>query len=156
MSEFGNSDENPNAETKTYVFVVRVPSSMENIPPSVLADLFGNGMFGNGMFAKTVPFDLEGETKEKKAFKPRWYVILHDDSVHTYDYVIKMLCDLFEMTPDKAKNHAIEVDTKDFTILARLSKEEALEKQLAIHKYGGDALLKSEDPMKATVEPVDD
>ncbi len=85
-----------------------------------------------------------------------WYVILHDDQLHTYRYVIEMLIDLFKMSPEQAFLHAVEVDTRGVTILARLPKTEAACKRDQIHAYGGDPWLRSSVSMRASIEPCDD
>jgi ATP-dependent Clp protease adaptor protein ClpS len=88
--------------------------------------------------------------------EPRWYVILHDDQLHTYQYVIDMVMKLFGKPAQEAFLHAIEVDTQGMTILARLPRHEAEAKRNAIHHWGGDPQLKSSVSMRATIEPVDD
>jgi ATP-dependent Clp protease adaptor protein ClpS len=88
--------------------------------------------------------------------EPRWYVILHDDQLHTYQYVIDMVMKLFNKPAQEAFLHAIEVDTQGVTILARLPRNEAESKRNAIQHWGGDPALKSSVSMKATIEPVDD
>jgi ATP-dependent Clp protease adaptor protein ClpS len=97
-----------------------------------------------------------GRGKEKTRHEPLWYVILHDDQLHSYEYVIRMLMDLFEMTFDRAFLHALEVDTQDVTIVARLSKEKATQKRNEIMSYGGDPWMKTTVSMKASIEPCDD
>ena len=94
--------------------------------------------------------------KTKQRLEPLWYVILHDDQLHTYDYVVKMLCDLFHMSAQIAFRHACEVDAKGVTIVARLPKPEAADKRDQIMSYGGDPLLKSSVSMRSSIEPCDD
>jgi ATP-dependent Clp protease adaptor protein ClpS len=96
------------------------------------------------------------ETTTQPRLEPRWYVILHDDQLHTYQYVIDMVMKLFGKSAQESFLHAIEVDTQGLTILARLPKPEAAAKRDAIHHWGGDPALKSSVSMKATIEPVDD
>lgn len=96
------------------------------------------------------------ETTTRPRLEPRWYVILHDDQLHTYQYVIDMVMKIFQKSAQEAFLHAIEVDTQGVTILARLPKPEAQAKRDAIHHWGGDPQLKSSVSMKATIEPVDD
>lgn len=100
--------------------------------------------------------EIESTPQGRTRHEPRWYVILHDDQLHTYQYVIEMVVKLFSTTPQQAFMHAVEVDTQGFTILARLPKPEAIEKRDAILKYGGDPLMQTTVSMKATIEPVDD
>lgn len=100
--------------------------------------------------------EVTEETTSKPRIERRWYVILHDDQLHTYQYVIDMVMRLFGKSAQEALLHAIEVDTQGVTILARLPKSEAEAKRNAILNWGGDPALKSSVSMKATIEPVDD
>jgi ATP-dependent Clp protease adaptor protein ClpS len=92
----------------------------------------------------------------KTRLEPLWYVILHDDQLHTYDYVMTMLCDLFAMSSQRAFLHACEVDTQGVTIVARLPRGKAADKRDQIINYGGDPILKTSVSMKASIEPADD
>lgn len=94
--------------------------------------------------------------RERVRLAPLWYVILHDDQLHTYDYVIEMLCKLFSMTPTRAFVHALEVDSQGVTIVARLPKREAADKRDQIASYGGDPRMNTTVSMKASIEPCDD
>ena len=99
---------------------------------------------------------IEIERLEQTLHEPLWYVILHDDQEHSYDYVIKMLVDLFKITVEQAFLHAIEVDHSGFTICARLPKSKARDKRDQIMSYGGDPMLKTSISMRASIEPCDD
>ena len=88
--------------------------------------------------------------------EPLWYVILHDDQLHTYDYVVRMLSDLFRLSAGQAFRHACEVDAAGVTIVARLPKSEAEDKRDQIMRYGGDPLLHSAVSMRSSIEPADD
>ena len=94
------------------------------------------------------------ETRTKHA--PLWYVILHDDQLHTYQYVIEMLTNIFRMNTQKALMHALEVDSQGVTIVARLPKPKAQQKRNSIMSYGGDPLMQTSVSMKASIEPRDD
>lgn len=94
--------------------------------------------------------------KPRRKFTPLWYVILHDDQLHTYDYVIKMLTDVIKLPSAAALAHAFEVDREGCTIVARLAKDEAILKRDQIMSYGGDPVLKSATSMTASIEPCDD
>ena len=98
----------------------------------------------------------EKRRKTKRRFQPLWYVILHDDQDHTYRYVIEMLVHIFKMDGQKALVHAMEVDSQGVTIVARLPKEEAMNKRDQITSYGGDPWLKTGHSMEASIEPADD
>lgn len=91
------------------------------------------------------------ETERKIA--PPWSVVLHDDQYHTYDYVIRMLMDIFDMDAVKAFQHAEEVDHTGRTVVAKLPKEEAERKRNQIMSYGGDPKMRTTVSMKASIEP---
>lgn len=98
----------------------------------------------------------EAKKRPRRKFEALWYVILHDDQLHTYDYVVRMLVQLFQMTPQQAFLHAVEVDTQGVTIVARLPKDKASDKRDEIRSYGGDPLMKTTVSMNASIEPCDD
>lgn len=104
----------------------------------------------------TIELEPETTTRPKRKYEPLWYVILHDDQLHTYQYVIEMLTKLFQMSVRQALLHAVEVDTRGVTIVARLEKSKAEQKRDEIMHYGGDPLLKSTVSMRASIEPADD
>ncbi len=92
----------------------------------------------------------------RKKHEPLWYVILHDDQLHTYEYVILMLMKLFQMGKEQAFLHAVEVDSQGVTIVARLPKEKAEQKRDEIMHFGGDPRMQTTVSMKASIEPCDD
>lgn len=93
------------------------------------------------------------ETDKKN--EPMWYVVLHDDDLHTYQYVVEMLTAIFKMTENKAYTHACEVDAAGHTIVAQLPRGRAEEKRDAIMAYGGDQLMETNVSMRASIEPCD-
>jgi len=95
--------------------------------------------------------DQRHETKTS----PLWMVLLHDDDLHSYDYVIVMLVKLFEMTVKQAFGHACEVDADGCTVVACLPKDEAILKRDQIMSFGGDPWMRTTVSMKASVEPVE-
>lgn len=94
---------------------------------------------------------LENETKKS----PLYNVILWDDDTHTYEYVIKMLMEIFQMRFEDAYRHTLEVDKKGKTICITTHLERAELKAEMIHSYGPDILMQnSKGPMNATIEPA--
>jgi len=67
-----------------------------------------------------------------------WHVVLLDDNMHTYDYVIEMLCKIFRYSVEKAFAMAVEVDTRKRVIVATCHLEVAELRQQQIHEYGPD------------------
>ena len=91
---------------------------------------------------------------EKKA--PLYHVILHDDDTHTYHYVIAMLIQLFGKSPERAFEHAVEVDKTGCSIVDTTSLERAELKRDQIRAFGRDPLLEnSTGSMAATIEPAE-
>jgi len=87
---------------------------------------------------------------------PLYHVILHDDDQHSYEYVIKMLIQLFGKDPERAFQHAKEVDSTGVTIVETTSLERAELKRDQIRAFGPDPLLaKSRGSMSATIEPAE-
>lgn len=93
----------------------------------------------------------------KQRLMPRYNVILLNDDDHTYDYVIRMLGELFAHPPERAFLMAKEVDSTGRVIVDTTSLERAELKRDQIHAYGADPLLtRSAGSMSACIEPVDD
>ena len=69
--------------------------------------------------------------KTKPAIKPKpgqlplFNVVLLDDDDHSYDYVIEMLQRLFCFSVQQAYEHAVEVDSKQRTVLITCGLSEA-------------------------------
>jgi ATP-dependent Clp protease adaptor protein ClpS len=86
---------------------------------------------------------------------PQYHVILHNDDTHTYQYVIVMLMQLFGKSPEKAYEHAKEVDSSGVTIVETTNLERAELKRDQIRAFGPDTLLQnSTGSMSATIEPA--
>lgn len=84
-----------------------------------------------------------------------WNVILLDDDDHSYEYVVRMLMELFGKPFEAAFQMAKEVDTTGRVICTTVHKELAELKQEQIHAYGKDSLIAScAGAMSATIEPV--
>ena len=94
------------------------------------------------------------EIKPRKA--PLYHVILHNDDTHTYQYVVAMLMQLFGKSPERAFQHAREVDTAGVSIIETTNLERAELKRDQIRAFGRDPLLESSTgSMAATIEPAD-
>jgi ATP-dependent Clp protease adaptor protein ClpS len=83
-------------------------------------------------------------------------VILLDDDDHTYDYVIRMLQELFGHSYETAYLMAVEVDTTGRVIVLTTTKEHAELKCEQIHAFGPDPLSSRgcAGSMSATIEPA--
>ena len=87
--------------------------------------------------------------------QPRYNVILWNDDDHTYEYVIRMLGDLFAYPLEKGFQMAKEVDTSGRVIVLTTTREHAELKCDQIHAYGKDMLIANcKGSMSASIEPV--
>lgn len=100
----------------------------------------------------------ERKTKGKKEVKrqPPYNVILHNDDDHSYDYVIRMLKELFAHPEEKGFQMAEEVDRTGKVIVCTTSMERAELKRDQIHAFGPDPLIpRCAGSMSATIEPAE-
>jgi len=87
---------------------------------------------------------------------PLYNVVLLDDDVHTYDYVIEMLQNLFAHPEPQAMRMAETVDTTGRVIVCTTHKERAELKRDQILGYGCDFRIAScKSSMQAVIEPVE-
>jgi ATP-dependent Clp protease adaptor protein ClpS len=100
----------------------------------------------------------EKKTKESRKVKkqPPYNVILHNDDDHSFDYVIRMLKELFAHPEEKGFQMAEEVHTKGKVIVCTTSLERAELKRDQIHAFGPDPLIeRCKGAMTATIEPAE-
>ena len=98
----------------------------------------------------------EIETDQEQQHAPLYHVILHDDDKHSYEYVIVMLMQLFGKSPERAFEHAKEVDSTGVTIVDTCPYERAELKRDQIRAFGPDPLIAgSPGGMCATIEPTE-
>jgi ATP-dependent Clp protease adaptor protein ClpS len=97
---------------------------------------------------KPVPRD-----KKKPKRQPRYHVILWNDDDHTYDYVVRMMKELFGHAVEKGVQIALEVDTKGKAVCLTTTLEHAELKRDQIHAFGKDQLLpRCKGSMSASIE----
>jgi ATP-dependent Clp protease adaptor protein ClpS len=88
--------------------------------------------------------------------QPPYHVILLNDDDHSYDYVIRMLKELFAHPEEKGYQLAKEVDTQGRVIVCTTSLERAELKRDQIHAYGPDPLIpRCQGSMSAILEPAE-
>ncbi|MBX3358395.1 MAG: ATP-dependent Clp protease adaptor ClpS [Phycisphaeraceae bacterium] len=89
--------------------------------------------------------------------QPRlWNVVLLNDEEHTYEYVIKMVQELFAHPVEKAFKIAKTVDTDGRAVCLTTHREHAELKQEQVHAYGRDPLMvESKGSMSCIIEPAD-
>ncbi|MER3416589.1 MAG: Clp protease ClpS [Gemmataceae bacterium] len=98
----------------------------------------------------------EPKAERKLKFQPPYHVVLLNDDDHTYEYVIRMLGQLFGYSEQKAYLIAREVDTTGRAIVDTTTRERAEFKRDQILAFGPDPLLpRSKGSMTAIVEPAE-
>ena len=104
----------------------------------------------------TVPTrKLQPEEEQKTRRQPPYHVILLNDDDHSFEYVIRMLKELFGHPVEKGFRLAEEVDKMGRAVVLTTSKEHAELKQDQIHAYGPDPLLdRCKGSMTAVIEPA--
>lgn len=91
--------------------------------------------------------------KRKPKRQPRYNVILWNDDDHTFEYVIRMMADLFRHSPEKGFLIAKEVDASGRAICLTTTLEHAELKRDQIHAYGPDTRLsRCKGAMSASIE----
>jgi ATP-dependent Clp protease adaptor protein ClpS len=125
---------------------------MEPLPNS------GNPEPDDGGWTATLVPEKKAEPKRKRKPKgiPRYNVILWDSDEHTYEYVERMLRELFGHTAEECHKMAETVDTQGKVIVLTTTKEHAELKRDQIIAYGKDELMKNcKGSMYATIEFVE-
>ncbi len=94
---------------------------------------------------------------DERTKQPRyWNVVLLNDEEHTYEYVIRMMQDVFAHGVEKAFKIAKTVDKDGRAICMTTHKEHAELKRDQIHAFGRDALMaESKGSMSAIIEPAE-
>ncbi len=97
----------------------------------------------------------ETSTFNKEELEKLYNVVLLDDDVHTYDYVVEMLVKLFLFSVPEAFGHAVEVDTTGRTIVITCELPQAEFARDQIRGYGPDwRMPQSKGSMSAIIEPA--
>ncbi len=103
----------------------------------------------------TLP-EVETEQQEKTKRQPPYHVILFNDDDHSFDYVIRMLKELFGYSEERGFTMAYEVHTRGRVIVCTTSLERAELKRDQIHAYGPDATIpRCKGSMSAEIEPAE-
>lgn len=95
-------------------------------------------------------------TEPKTQQLPPWNVVLINDEEHTYEYVIRMMQEIFSHNKEKAFKLAKTVDTDGRAVCITTHKELAELKRDQITAFGRDPLMAvSKGPMTAIIEPAE-
>lgn len=109
----------------------------------------------DGLTAVVGQKELQEADAARPKRQPRYNVILWNDDDHTYEYVVRMLRDLFGHPIEKGFQLAREVDTVGRVVVLTTTKEHAELKRDQIHAYGKDDLIRNcKGSMTATIEPA--
>lgn len=87
--------------------------------------------------------------------QPRYNVVLWDSDGHTFEYVEKMLRELFGHQKEQCHEIAKTVDAEGKAIVLTTTREHAELKRDQIHAYGKDNLEGSKGSMWSTIDPVE-
>jgi ATP-dependent Clp protease adaptor protein ClpS len=94
------------------------------------------------------------------AAKPKqpwlWNVVLLNDEEHSYEYVIRMMQQLFGLNAERATRVAETVDKEGRAIIMTTHREHAELKREQIHGFGRDPQLAvSKGSMSSVIEPAE-
>lgn len=99
--------------------------------------------------------EKQEEADRRANRQPRYNVLLWDSDDHTFDYVEKMLKELFGHQKEQCEILAKEVDEEGRAVVLTTTREHAELKRDQIHAYGKDNLEGSKGSMWSTIEPVE-
>lgn len=105
---------------------------------------------------QTAPARPAADPRDEPDQPRAWNVVLLDDQDHSYEYVIKMMMELFAHPLEKAFKIAEAVDNDGRAVCLTTHKEHAELKRDQILAYGKDALIaRSAGSMSAVIEPAE-
>ncbi len=97
----------------------------------------------------------QSENERQANRQPRYNVLLWDSEDHTFEYVEKMLRELFGHIKKQCQIIAEQVDQEGRAVVLTTTLEHAELKRDQIHAYGKDQLEGSKGSMWSTIEAVD-
>ena len=95
------------------------------------------------------------QAERQRRRQPRYNVLLWDSDDHTFEYVEKMLRELFGHEKEQCHKIAEAVDEQGRAIVLTTTKEHAELKRDQIHAYGKDHLEASKGSMWSTIEATE-
>ena len=108
-----------------------------------------------GAAAAVVTPAKQREAERQAQRQPRYNVILWDSDDHTFDYVERMLRELFGHKKEQCQEIAKEVDQQGKAVVLTTTKEHAELKRDQIHAYGKDDESNTKGSMWSTIEAVE-
>jgi len=103
----------------------------------------------------TVVPEKQADTEKPPQRQPRYNVLLWDSDDHTFDYVEKMLRELFGHKKEQCHKIAETVDKDGKAVVLTTTREHAELKRDQIHAFGKDDIEGSNGAMWSTIEPVE-
>ena len=105
-----------------------------------------------GSGAQTIVPQREAVGDRRRRRQPRYHVLLWDSDAHTFDYVEKMLRELFGHKQEQCHKIAATVDAEGRAIVLTTTREHAELKRDQILAYGKDDIQGSKGSMWSTIE----
>ncbi len=94
------------------------------------------------------------KAERKRRRQPRYHVILWDSDKHSFEYVERMLRELFGHAQEQCHQMAVKVDAEGRVVVFTTAKEHAEFKRDQILAYGKDDMIQGcQGSMYATIEP---
>jgi ATP-dependent Clp protease adaptor protein ClpS len=117
---------------------------------------FGNPEPDDAGWAATMVPEKKPAPKRKRKGIPRYDVVLWDSDDHSYEYVERMLRELFGHTAEECHKMAETVDTQGKVVVLTTTKEHAELKRDQIQAYGKDESMRNcKGSMYATIESAE-
>ena len=114
---------------------------------------FGSPEPEDGGWTATLVPEKKTVPKRKKRQVPRYHVVLWDSDDHSFDYVERMLRELFGHTPEECHQMAETVNDEGKVVVLTTTKEHAELKRDQILAYGKDQQSRDcKGSMYATIE----
>ncbi len=105
--------------------------------------------------ARQLDLDLRRRVGGLPRRQPRYQVLLWDDDDHSYEYVVRMMAELFGHSREHGLRIARSVDREGRAVCLTTTREHAELKRQQIHAYGRDRLIAScLGSMLSTIEPL--
>lgn len=98
----------------------------------------------------------EQETETRTKRQPPYAVVLHNDDLNTFEFVVDVLRKVFSFPLEKAVLHTLEAHEKERSVVWTGALEIAELKADQIHSCGADpaTAAKGAEPLRVTVEPL--
>ena len=103
----------------------------------------------------TVVPQKQRQDERQSRRQPRYNVLLWDSDDHTFEYVEKMLRELFGHEKEQCHEIAKLVDEEGRAVVLTTTKEHAELKRDQIHAYGKDHSEPTKGSMWSTIEAVE-